>query len=96
MAVETSVAELRGNHRDPDTELSMFIAKRERERLRNGAEIDYEQQWRKLAEDARNDRRETVAVLWTRYHLRQAARLRNTLSQLVRYHEEEAKKWEGA
>jgi hypothetical protein len=95
MVTETGVAGSKANHRSPDDELDTFIDRRTNERLCEEGPYDPEAEWKSLEAEYAQDRRETVAVLWARYHWRQADRLRASLGELVRYHETQAARWEG-
>lgn len=95
MAVETSLAEARGNHRTAEDELDSFIDRRERQRLTYEGPYDPEAEWRELTREHAKERRLTIRELWIRFHLSQAERLRSTLQRMVDHHEQEAAKWEG-
>jgi hypothetical protein len=92
---ETSVAGSKTNHPSVDDELDSFIHRREGQCLADEGPYDPEAEWRALEAEHAKDRRETVAVLWARFHWRQAERLRASLGELVKYHETQAARWEG-
>jgi hypothetical protein len=101
---ETSLAASLAGSR-AERELDQFVERRHTQRVTGAEDVygekhvedyDLEAQWKKLAEEHRADRGEAVGELWCRYHLRQAARLRTTLGELVEHHEKEARRWQGA
>jgi hypothetical protein len=88
-----------------ERELEQFVERRHYQRESGAEDLfgdtlveDYnlEEEWKALAADHARDRQATVAELWCRFHLRQAARLRSTLGALVEHHEQQARRWEGS